>query len=131
MENWNIMRMIIGRIDAETDAPILWPLNLKSQLIGKDFYTGKVWGQVEKRVTDDEMVGWHHQLNAHQYEWTPGDSEGKGRLECCSAWVQSQIQLSNWATSKLPSFRDHLKKFISEKQFETTELGYYIIAKLL
>ena len=58
----------------------------KSWLIGKDPNAGKDWGQEEKRVTEDEMVGWHHQLNGHEFEQTPGDSEGQGSLMCCSPW---------------------------------------------
>ena len=63
-----------GRTDAE--APILWPPDAKSQLTGKDPDAGKDRGHKEKRVTEDEMVGWHHQLNGHEFEQTPGDSEG-------------------------------------------------------
>ena len=58
----------IGRIDAEDEAPILWPHDVKSQLIEKDPDVGKDWGQEEKGTTEDEMVGWHHRLNAHEFE---------------------------------------------------------------
>ena len=78
--------IFIGRTDAEAEAPILWPTDLKSQLLGKDSVTGKDWGQEEKGVTEDEMVGWHHRLNGCQFEQTPGDSEGQGSLACCSPW---------------------------------------------
>ena len=61
-----------GRTDAE--APILWPPDVKSQLTGKDPDAGKDWGQEEKGTTEDEMVGWHHQLNRHEFEQSPGDS---------------------------------------------------------
>ena len=67
----------IGRTDAEAEAPILWPPNLQSWLIGKDSDTGKDWRQKKKRVTENEMVGWHHRLSDEQ---TPKDSEGQGRL---------------------------------------------------
>ena len=73
-----------GRTDAEAEALVLWPPDGKSQLIGKDPDAGKVWGQEEKRATEDEMVGWHHQLNRQEFEQTPGDSEGWGSLVCCS-----------------------------------------------
>ena len=69
----------------EAEAPILWPLDVKNWLIGKDPDAGKDWGQ-EKRVTEDEITGWHHQLNGHKSEQTPGDSEGQGSLVCCSSW---------------------------------------------
>ena len=65
---------MIGRTDAE--APILWPPEVKSQLTGKDCDAGKDWGQEENKATEDEMVGWHHQLDGHEFEQTVGDSEG-------------------------------------------------------
>ena len=60
--------IFIGRTDAETEAPILWPPNAKSQLIGKDPDARKVWRQEEKDTTGDEIVGWDHQLNGHEFE---------------------------------------------------------------
>ena len=74
--------IFIGRTDGEV--PMLWPPDVKSQLIGKDPDTGKDWGQEEKGVTEDEMVKWHHRLNGHKFEQTPRDSEGQGSLACCS-----------------------------------------------
>ena len=65
-----------GRIDAEAKAPLLWPPDAKSWLVGKDPDAGKDWRQEEKRVTEGEMVGWHHQLNGHELEKTLGDQEG-------------------------------------------------------
>ena len=76
--------IFIGRTDAE--ALILWPPDVKSQLIGKDLDDGKYWGREEKEVTEDEMVGWHHRLNRHEFEQAPGDTEGQGSLVCCSPW---------------------------------------------
>ena len=73
-----------GPTDAETEAPILWPPDVKSQLIGKDADAGKDWGQEEKGVTEDEMAGWHHWLNEHEFEQTLGDGEGQGSLACYS-----------------------------------------------
>ena len=74
-----------GRTDVEAEAPILSPPYAKNQVTGKDPDAGKDWGQ-EKEATEDEMVGWHHQLNGHEFEQTLGDSEGKGKLVCCSPW---------------------------------------------
>ena len=74
-----------GRTDAETEAPILWPPDAKSQLIEKDLNAGKDWGQ-EKSVTEDEMVGWHHRLNGCGFRWTLGVGDGQGGLACCSSW---------------------------------------------
>ena len=76
--------IFIGRTNAEAEAPILWPRDAKSQLIGKDPDAGKNWRQGEKEATEDEMVGWHHWLNGHEFEQTSGESEGQGRLACCS-----------------------------------------------
>jgi len=70
----HLPRIFIGRTDAEAEAPILWPPDVKSWLIGKDLDAGKDWGQEEKRATEDEMVGWHHRLDGHEFEQTPGDS---------------------------------------------------------
>ena len=90
--------IFIGKTNADT--PILWPLDAKSQLIGKDPDPGKYWGQEEKGVTEDEMVGWHHRLNGHEFEQTPGDSEGQGSLVCYSPWCYKEwTWLSDWTTN--------------------------------
>ena len=75
-----------GRIDPEAEAPILWPPDAKSQLTGNDADAGKDWGQQEKRATENEMVGWHHQLNWHAFARTPGDSEGQRSLVHWHPW---------------------------------------------
>ena len=66
----------------------------KSRLTGKDHDARKEWGQ-EKGAAEDEMVGWHHRLNGHEFEQTPGDNEGQGSLVWCSPWV-SKTWLSEW-----------------------------------
>ena len=73
-----------GRTDAEAEAPILRPSNVKSQLIGRDPDAGKDGRQEEKGTTQDEMVGWNHQFNGHEFEQALGGSEGQGGLACCS-----------------------------------------------
>ena len=79
--------------------PIPWPPDVKSRLIWKYLDAGKDWRQ-EKRATEDKMVGWHHQLNGHEFEPTLGDSEGQGSLVCCNPWVtESRTQLSNWTAA--------------------------------
>ena len=77
----NQSRIFIGRTDAKAEAPILWPPDVKSWLFGKDPDAEKDRGQ-EKRVIEDETVGWHHGLNGHEFEQTPGDTEGQGSLVC-------------------------------------------------
>ena len=74
--------VFIGRSDAEAETPILWPPDVKSWLIGKDPDARKDWRQEEKGRTEDEMIGWHHQLNGHEFEQAPGDGEGQGSLVC-------------------------------------------------
>ena len=73
-----------GRTDAEAETPILWPPHAKSWLIWKDPDAGKDWRQEEKGTTEDEMVGWHHRLNVHEFEQAPEDGEGQRSLACCS-----------------------------------------------
>ena len=73
--------IFIGRTFAE--ALILWPLDANSWLIGKVPDSGKDWGQEENGVTEDEMIGWHHWYNGHEFEQNQGDGEGQGRLVCC------------------------------------------------
>ena len=70
--------------------PILWPSDVKSWFTGKDSDAGKDWGQKEKGVIEDEMVGWHHQLNGHEFEQILGDSEGHESLACCSPWGRKE-----------------------------------------
>ena len=75
----------IERTDAKAEAPILWPPDAKKQLIGKYPDAGENWRQ-EKRVTEDEMVGWHYWLNRYEFEQTTGDSEEQGSLASYSSW---------------------------------------------
>ena len=89
--------IFIGRTD--TEAPILWSPDAKSQLIGKDLDAGKDWGQEEKRATEDEMVGWHHWLTGNEFEQTQKDSKGEGSLVCCSPWGHKELDMTerlNW-----------------------------------
>ena len=78
--------IFIGRTDAKLEAPILWPPDAKSQLIGKEPVVGKDWRQEEKGITEDEMAGWHHRLNEHEFEQTLVDSGGQGSLATFSPW---------------------------------------------
>ena len=78
--------VFIGRTDVETETPILWPPDAKSWLIWKDPDAGKDWGQEEKGMTEDEMVGWHHRLNGDRFGWTLGVDDRQGGLVYCSLW---------------------------------------------
>ena len=92
----NQPRILIGRTDTEAEVPILWPPDAKSPLIGKDPDAGKDWGQEEKGVTEDEMVGWHHWLNGHEFEQAPGDGEGQESLVCYSPCGQKESDMTQW-----------------------------------
>ena len=87
--------MFIGRTDAEAENPILWQPNVTSQLIGKDPDAGKDWRH-KKGTTKDEIVGWHHRLNGHESEWTPGVGDGQGDLVCCSPWGLKESDTTEW-----------------------------------
>ena len=76
----------IGRTDAEAETPILWPPDVKNWLIEKDPDAGKDWKQEEKWMIEDEMVGWHHWLDGHEFEQALGVGNGQGSLVCCSPW---------------------------------------------
>ena len=92
------------RNDAVAEAPVLWPPHLKSWLIGKDSDAGKDWGQEERGMTEDEMAGWHHWLNERESEWTPGDGDGQGGLECCDSWGRKESDTTerlNWTELNL------------------------------
>ena len=83
--------IFIGSSDIEAETPILWPPDAKSWLTGKDPDAGKDWRQGEKRMTEDKMIGWHHQLNGHEFEQAPGDGEGQGSPVCCSPWGHKEL----------------------------------------
>ena len=91
----NQLWIFLGRNDAEAEAPIHWSPDTKSQLIGKDSDAGKDWRQEEKGTTEDELVGWHHQLNGHEFEQTAGDGEGQGRLACYSPWGHKELDMTD------------------------------------
>ena len=81
---WNQSWIFIGGIDSEAEAPTLWPCDVKRQLLGKDTDGGKDWGKEEKGVTENEMVGWHHWLNRHEFEQILGDCKEEESLVCHS-----------------------------------------------
>ena len=88
--------VFIGRTYAEAETPILWPPHAKSWLIGKDPDAGRDWGQEEKGTTEDEMAGWYHRLNGHEFGWTPGVGDGQGGLACCNSWGHKESDTTEW-----------------------------------
>ena len=114
----------IGRTDTESEAPTLWPPDAKNWLIWKDSDAGKHWRWEEKGSTEDEMVGWHHQLDGHKFEEASGVGDGQGSLMCCSPWGHKRSDTTeqlNWLTDCiLDSFVDDKGYFISSKGFLPT-----------
>ena len=93
-----------GRTNAEAETPILWPPDVKNWLIGKDPDAGKDW-RWEKGITENQMVGWHHWPNGHEFEYALGVGDGQGGLACCSPWGCKEFdttdQLNNNNSPKL------------------------------
>ena len=96
--------VFIGRTDAKAETPIVWPPHAKSWLIGKAPDAGRDLGKEEKGTTEDEMVGWHHWFNGHEFEWTPGVGDGQGGLACCDSWGRKELDTTerlNWAELRI------------------------------
>ena len=90
--------IFIGATDAEAETPILWPPDAKNWLIGNYPDTGKDWRQEEKGTTEDEMVGWHHWINRHEFEQAPGAGDGQGGLVCCRPWGRKELDTTEQLT---------------------------------
>ena len=91
--------LFFGRTDAKAETPILWPPHAKSWFIGKDSDAGRDWGQEEKGMTKDEMAGWHHQYDGHEFGWTLGVGDGQEGLACCNSWGHKESDMTeqlNW-----------------------------------
>ena len=88
--------IFMGRIDAKAEIPILWPPDGKSWLTGKDPDAGKDLKAGGEGGNKGEMVGWHHQLNGHEFEQAPGDGEGQGSLVCCNPWFSKELDTTEW-----------------------------------
>ena len=108
--------VFIGRTDAEAETPIFWSPNAKSWLFGKDPDAGKDWRREEKGTTEDEMAGWHHRLDGHEFGWTPGVGDGQGGLACCDSWSRKASE-KTYSSCRFTQFRNkhfrHLP-FLSE-----------------
>ena len=104
--------IFIGRTDAEAEIPILWPPDMKSQLIRKDPGAGKDWRQKEKGTTEDEMVGWHHRLSRHEFEQARGRTGKPGMLQS----MGSQRVAHNWVTEQQQDRRrDQRRKWCEQE----------------
>ena len=107
--------VFFGRTDAEAETPILWPPDVKNWLIGKDPDVGKDWRQEEKGITEDEMVEWHHRLDGHEFESTPGVGDGQEGLACGDSWgckESATTEQLNWnKLIRLDSIKYHITLF--------------------
>ena len=99
----NQSRIFTGRTNGKTEAPKLWPPDAKNWLLRKDPDAGKDWRREEKGIKEDEMVGWHHRLNGHEFEQAVGAGDGQGSLACCSPQGLKESDTTerlNWAELK-------------------------------
>ena len=94
--NGNQPWMFIVRSDATAEAPMLWPPDAKNWLLRKDPDSSKDRRQEEKGTTEDEMAGWHHRLDGHEFEQAPGAGDGQGSLACCSPWGHKELDTTEW-----------------------------------
>ena len=92
----NLSWIFVGRTVAETETPILWPPNVKNWLTGKDPDAGKDWRQEEKGMMENEMVGWHHWLDGHEFEHALGVGNAQGSLECCRPCGHKESDTTEW-----------------------------------
>ena len=107
--------IFIGRTDAEAETPTLWPPDKKNWLIGKDPEAGKDWRQEEKGTTEDEMVGWHHWLDGHEFDQALGVCHGQGSLVCCSQWGHKELDA--YRATELNRYMGRCKILCSLKSF--------------
>ena len=108
--------IFIGRTDVEAETPILWPPDAKNWVIWKDPDAEKDWRREEKGTVEDEMVGWHHWLNGHEFGQTLGVGDGLGGLTCCSPWGRKESDTTeqlNWTELNV---KEMLSKFLFLKR---------------
>ena len=119
--------IFIGRTDAEAETPIFWPPDVKSSLIGKDPDAGKDWRQEEQETTEDEMVGWHHQLDGHEFEQAPGVGDEQGCLACWSPWGCKESDRTGLKSSALLLFWILFLEYCLCPLHLVVFLGFYLV----
>ena len=110
-------KWVLGRADAEAEAPVLWSPEVKSWLTGKDPDAGKDWRQEEKGRTEDEKVGWHHRLDGHEFEQALGVGDGQGGLKSCSPWGYKELDMTDWL-NWLTDFELKISNLLGAKLFK-------------
>ena len=116
--------VFIGRIDVDAEIPRLWPPDAKSWLIWKDPDFGKDWEQEEKGTTEDEVIGWHHRFNGHEFGWTPGVGDGQGGLVCCSPWGHKELHMTEPLNWELKSCQEFYKYILQQKDTWYVNLAF-------
>ena len=104
--------IFIGRTDTEAKAPLFCPPDTKNWLIEKDPNAGTDWRQEEKGITEDEMAGWHHRLNGHEFEQALGAGEGQGSLACCSPWGYKEMDVTEQMNNKVCKMAHYVLQLI-------------------
>ena len=125
--------VFIGRTDAEAEAPIPWPPDVKNWLIWKDPDAGKDWRQKEKGMTEDEMVGWHHWLGGHEFEQTPGAGDRQGSLACYSPRghkKSGRIEWLNWTDDEYVQFCKNSQNEFAKWLYHPAFLLIHIVANV-
>ena len=127
-----------GRNDAKAETPVLWPPHAKSWLIGKDSDAGRDWGQEEKGTPEDEMAGWHHWLDGHEFEWTLGVGDGQGGLACCDSWGHKESDTTERLNSLLMLARTDIGKLhcrlgakIDPKEFTAVAVSLFVVSNFI
>ena len=104
--------IFIGSTDTEAEAPLFCPPDAKNWLIEKDPNAGTDWRQEEKGITEDEMAGWHHWLNGHEFEQALGAGEGQGGLACCSPWGYKELDMTEQMNNKVCKMAHYVLQLI-------------------
>ena len=116
--------VFFGRNDVKAETSVFWPPHAKSWLIGKDSDAGRDWGQEEKGMTEDEMAGWHHWLNVHESEWTPGDGDEQGGLACCDSWGRKESDTTEQLNCEGPAITVVI---VSSRRLKISHVSHWTI----
>ena len=125
--------VFIGRTDAKAKTLILWLPHAKSWLIRKDSDPGRDWGQEEKGIIKDEMAGWHHRPDGHEFEWTPEVGDGQGDLACCDSCGHKESDTTerlNWTCSQKRQWKEIKSSSNPSQAFENPQGALELIQSL-
>ena len=116
--------IFIRRTNAEAEAPILWPSDAKTRLVRRDPDAEEGWRQEEMGMTKDEMVGWYHCLNEHEFQQTLGNSEAWGNLVCFSPWGHKYLDITEWLNNNNNKYKYEMISILQcYKKFKMQKLN--------